>query len=61
MQGLLRQLQKPRPGLTLLILLILAAVVVAAVWVSRTQSQDDGAEEVTLRDAEVFRDEAAAT
>jgi len=36
MQGLLRQLKKPRPWLTLSLLLIMAAVVVAAVWIART-------------------------
>ncbi len=59
MQGLLRQLQKPRPGLTLLLLLLVAAVVVAAVWIARTQSQDNTAEEARQREVEVSRDDGA--
>ena len=59
MQGFTRQLQKPRPGLTLFILLILAAVVVAVVWSARTQSQDNMVEETRSRDVEVVPDEGA--
>ncbi|MBN1459672.1 MAG: hypothetical protein JXA57_09040 [Armatimonadetes bacterium] len=59
MQGFTRQLQKPRPGLTLFILLIIAAVVVAVVWSARTPSQDNTAEETQSRDVEVLPDEGA--
>jgi len=59
MQGFLRQLQRPRPGLTLLILLMLAVVVAAVVWTARTHSQDDGAKKTTLRDVEIFLNEGA--
>jgi hypothetical protein len=55
----MRELQKPRPGLTLLLLLLVAAAIVAAVWIARTQSQDNAAEEARQRDVEVFREEGA--
>jgi ABC-type transporter Mla subunit MlaD len=43
----------------LVLLLIVAAVVVAVVWVARTQSQGNGPEKTTLREVEALQDEAA--
>lgn len=55
LKSFMRQLEKPRPGLTLFLALTIAVAAVAAVWITYTQRQDNGAEKARRLDVELFR------